>query len=145
MNNARILAFADFIESLPYSPPSLARVEPQTPEPQGTKLFNMGTFRFETECGTVCCIAGWVPHFFREEFTDGQRLHPSTVDLADALDISYPIASWIAFGGFLADSGGDIRHSDLTEVTPKQAADVLRSLTTMSQDMIDHIEYGYED
>ena len=84
----------------------------------------MATFGFDAPCGTVACMAGWVPHFFHDEFSDYDRDVPGTVLLIKAFGIEKPLAQALAYGGFM----GPEQFVQLDSITSTQAANALRQL-----------------
>lgn len=116
MNRQRILDFAEFIEELPHQPNAGDLNE--TEEAPNVRLFNMDVFRVDTECGTVCGMAGWIGHFLPEQFTDYDRLTPTVSDLAHGLEITYLEAEHLAMGRW--------QNGPLNNITPAQAAAALR-------------------
>lgn len=125
-NTTRLNELADLIEKAQH----FDRDDDLNPAPPSDELyFNMAVVREQdsTECGTVCCIAGWAidlygdPAHFKK-LTRGLETHDITV-ASELLGIDRDTGFRLFFGNW-----DEVEGIEMSNITPTQAAAQLRKL-----------------
>ena len=116
MRTERLRQLADHIESLKKRPISKVHLDPGRLFVEKPTAFNMGKWAHKSDCGTVACIAGHAVSLFRPSKWPIPVRDIESV-AADLLDIPWANACLL----FTPTAPEALR-----QITPKQAAQVLR-------------------